>query len=273
MNTPTSTGSKNSEMPGRVDLQISDGIAWLKVNNTKRYNAMSLSMWRELASHIHTAEQNPDVRVIAVTGVNDRAFVSGADITEFATLRDSKEQIDAYEQAVSDAQSALIACNKPSIALIQGICMGGGIGIALSCDLRITSANTRFRMPAARLGLGYDIAGMKRSVQVMGYANTADIFFSARTFDGTEALRLGLVNRCFKVEHFDLQVNAVMADLVTNAPLTLKAAKLALRHILCNVDEPVENVEFAISQCFSSDDYREGQKAFSEKRKPEFQGR
>ena len=266
------SATNDASARARVDLQISDGIAWLRMNNPDRYNAMSLSMWRELASHVRTAEQDQNVRVIAVAGEGDRAFVSGADISEFATLRDSNEQVDAYENAVNDAQNALTSSEKPSIALIRGVCMGGGIGIALSCDLRISASNARFRMPAARLGLGYDLAGMRRAVQVMGYANAVDIFFSARTFDGMEAQRLGLVNRCFQVEHFDLQADAVLADIVTNAPLTLRAAKLALRHILCATDASPATVERAIDDCFRSNDYREGQKAFSEKRKPVFKG-
>ena len=272
MNTASTTTAR-AAAPGHVQLDKEDGIAWLRISNPTRYNAMSLAMWRQLAEHIQTAGSDPDVRVLVVTGVGSRAFVSGADISEFATLRDSDEQVDAYGRAVHDAQSAMVACDTPSVAVINGICMGGGIGIALSCDLRVSTASARFRMPAARLGLGYDVEGMRRAVHVMGYTNTVDIFFSARTFDGSEALRLGLVNRCFQDEHFKIQAKAVVHDMAGNAPLTLRAAKQALRHILDDTHEERVRVEAAIDACFQSEDYREGQAAFKEKRDPKFLGR
>lgn len=265
--------SRHDDAPGRIEREITGGIAWLRIHNPRRYNAMSLAMWRELARQVQALDTDPDVRVVVVTGTGDRAFVSGADISEFATLRDSTEQVDAYGLAVHEAQSALAASNKPTVALINGICMGGGIGIALSCDLRFCVSSARFRMPAARLGLGYDLDGLRRAVQVMGYASTTDIFFSARTFDGMEAQRLGLVNRCFPAEHFALQAQAVLAEMATNAPLTLTAAKRALRHILDATQVTPDEVEVAIRACFESEDYREGQRAFADKRDPVFTGR
>lgn len=258
---------------GRVVLQKKDGIAWMRISNPARYNAMSLSMWHELAELIMAAEDDSQVRVIVVTGEGSRAFVAGADITEFATLRDSHDQIDAYGRAVSKAQSILSTCDKPTVALINGVCMGGGIGIALACDLRFCTSTARFRMPAARLGLGYDVDGLRRAVDVMGYPNAVDIFFSARTFDGNEAQRLSLVNRCFSAEHFELQVQAVLSDMSGNAPLTLRAAKRAFRHIVGDPTVTLTDVNAAIDVCFKSADYREGQQAFKEKRTPQFQGR
>lgn len=264
----------DAEAAGRVDLDLEgNGIAWLRVNNPRRYNAMSLSMWRDLARHVRTAGDDPGVRVLAVTGTGRRAFVSGADISEFDALRDSSGQVQAYDQAVHDAQHALVQCDKPSVAVINGLCMGGGIGIALACDVRFCATTTRFRMPAARLGLGYDIAGLRRAVDVIGYANTADIFFSARTFHGAEAQRLGLVNQCFPDEHFAILAGRALNDIVGNAPLTLRAAKRALRYILNGAHDTVDDVERAISDCFKSDDYREGRRAFREKREPVFRGR
>lgn len=259
---------------GQVDLDITDtGVAWLRINNPRRYNAMSLAMWRQLAHHVRTAGNDPAVRVLALTGAGRRAFVSGADISEFDTLRDSADDVAAYDRAVHEAQAALVACNTPSVALINGLCMGGGIGIALSCDMRFCSTTTRFRMPAARLGLGYDIAGLRRAIHVMGYANTTDIFFSARTFYGEEAQRLGLVNQCFPDEHFAILADRAVNDIVANAPLTIRAAKRAMRFILGEGPDSEDDVERAINGCFKSDDYREGRQAFGEKREPVFQGR
>jgi len=267
----TNEGSRPT-LAGRIVTETSESIAWVRIDNPQRHNAMSLSMWRELAQHVAALDASPDVRVLALTGTGRRAFVSGADITEFATLRDSNEQVIAYEQAVSDAQNSLATCGKPTVALINGLCMGGGIGLALSCDLRFCTETARFRMPAARLGLGYSIAGLRRAVQVLGYANTADIFFSARNFNGTEAQRLGLVNRCFPDEQFDLLASAAVNEMGSNAPLTLHAAKQTLRHILDEDQISSTDVEQAIRACFESADYREGQLAFREKRLPVFRG-
>lgn len=265
---------------GHVYLKIENNIGWLRINNQLHYNAMTFTMWQQMAQLIQEAENNTEVRIIAITGDGTRAFVSGADISEFNTLRDTPQQVKAYEDAVAKAQNAISNSNKPTVAVINGICMGGGIGIALACDIRICNETSRFRMPAARLGLGYDVSGLKRAVDVMGYTNAADIFLSARTFYGRDALQLGMVNHCFENEYFELQANNVLKNMATNAPLSMKATKIALRFILNNnqtqakiTEHELSNVEEAIQACFESIDYREGQLAFKEKRDPTFSGK
>lgn len=258
---------------GKVFVEKNAGVARIFLSNPNRYNAMSLSMWQELSKITTDAQNDPAIRVLLLMGAGEKAFVSGADISEFALLRDTSDQVALYGLAVHDAQAALTTCTKPVIAGIQGICMGGGIGLALACDLRYCAEGSRFRMPAARLGLGYDVQGIKRCVDVIGVARTAEIFFTARTFDGHEAARIGMVHQSFADAQLLDAVEEIAANIALNAPLTLHAAKLALRHVLG--DSPAQDlgiINQAINACFNSDDYKEGQQAFREKRPPNFSG-
>lgn len=258
---------------GHAYMEKSAGVARIYLSNPSRYNAMSLSMWHELARLTMDAQQDADVRVLLLMGAGDKAFVSGADISEFEHQRGSPEQVAQYGAAVHDAQHALSTCSKPVIAGIQGVCMGGGIGLALACDLRYCADNTRFRMPAARLGLGYDVEGIRRTVDVIGAARTADIFFTARQFDGREAERIGMVHQSFKPEVLIAALETIVAEVALNAPLTLNAAKLALRHVLNDSEaQDLGVIDKAINACFTSNDYKEGQQAFREKRQPKFSG-
>ncbi len=258
---------------GTVYLEKDAAVARLYVSNPDRYNAMSLSMWRELKQIVAVAEQDPEVRVLLLLGAGNKAFVSGADISEFGNARETPRQIAEYAIAVHEAQYALSACTKPVVAGIQGVCMGGGLGLMLACDLRYCAHNTRFRMPAALLGLGYDVAGLQRMVDMIGAARATDLFFTARTFDGLEAERINLVNQSFAAEDFNWKLNEITAEIAQNAPLTLHATKLALRHILGDPNvKNVAKVNEAVQACFASLDYQEGQRAFAEKRQPRFKG-
>lgn len=260
--------------PGTVTLDISQGIARLTIHNPARYNAMSLAMWQRLAALTRQADRDPGVRLLVLEGSGDKAFVSGADISEFGAVRNSPDAVARYGAAVSAAQQGLTACSKPVVAAIRGICMGGGIGLALACDLRYCTDDARFRMPAARLGLGYDVAGIRRAVDVLGLAHATEIFFSAKDFDGAEAQRIGMVQSCIPGPAFSSAVQEIATRIAGNAPLTLRAAKLAFRHV---IDDPLARdaatVEQAIQACFDSADYQEGQQAFQEKRPPRFTGR
>ena len=263
-----------SHSPGRVTIHHSGGIARIEIDNPSRFNAMSMAMWHQLLTFVREADAHPDTRVIVLAGTGERAFVSGADISEFGQQRRDPEQVLRYEHAVADAQAALSNSPHPVIAEIQGVCMGGGLGMALSCDLRYCNRSARFRMPAARLGLGYTLAGVTRMTDMIGAARTADLFLTARTFDGTEAARAGVVHEVFDDDIFADTVLARIQKVAGNAPLTLRAAKLALRHIAGDPDAPsAEVVNDAVSACFTSDDYQEGQAAFKAKRPAVFTGR
>ncbi len=259
--------------PGQVLLSIEAGVARLVLSNPARYNAMSLGMWHELARLTREADADPAVRVLLLQGDGDKAFVSGADISEFATLRDSPEQVARYADAVREAQQGLSACSKPVVALIRGVCMGGGLGLALACDLRYCADDARFRMPAARLSLGYDLDGTRRMVDILGAARASELFFTARTFDGREAARIGFVHQSYPANELAAAVGEFTTAIAANAPLTLRSAKLSVRHLLGDPAVDADAVGAAVADCFDSQDYREGQQAFREKRAPRFTGR
>lgn len=253
-------------------LHSKDGhVATVVLANEAKYNAMSLGMWRELAALVEQLRQDDSVRVLVLRGQGEKAFVSGADISEFEQQRSSSDGVAAYDRAVDEAQSALAAFPRPVIAAISGICFGGGLGLALSCDLRYCSAGSRFRMPAARLGLGYAWRGMKALVGALGPMNAAEAFYTARIYDAPQAQALGIVQSV----HDDVfaHVEQTAQLIAGNAPLTLRAAKLALIGLRDAPQADVAAIDAAVAACFTSDDYAEGRRAFAEKRQPRFQGR
>lgn len=259
---------------GSLTLDMRGRVAWITIDNQARRNAMSLTMWQQLRQLLEQVQCDENARVVVLAGAGEQAFVSGADISEFGERAESAELSAAFGAAVEAAESALTTCSKPVIAMINGICMGGGIGIAVSCDLRYCSDSSRFRMPAARLGLGYALASMRRIVNVMGAARSAELFYTARIFDGPEAERCALVHRCMPAAELPDAVTEIAEAIAANAPLSLRAAKLAIA-ALNGGEQPaaVSQVHEAIAACYDSDDYTEGRTAFMEKRQAEFNGR
>lgn len=242
-------------------------------SNPDKYNAMSLDMWSGLPAAIERFDADPEVRLIVLEGAGSKAFVSGADISQFESQRTDPAAQARYNQAVEAAYLAPPRCSKPVVAKIRGICMGGGLGLAAACDMRFCTDDSRFRMPAGRLGLGYNAIGVRRFLAVFGLQNTLDIFFSARIFDAADALRMGFVTRTATHEAFDEVVDGWCAMVAENAPLTLKALKRTVNQLIRDPDDrDMAAAEAAIKACFDSDDYREGAAAFMEKRKPAFKG-
>ena len=258
---------------GQIQVERQDGVATLTVCHPERRNAMTLAMWQQLAAALRELE-GTGVRVLVLTGAGSRAFVSGADISEFDQARDGEAAVARYNHAVAQAQRMLAEFSAPTVALIQGACMGGGIGLALACDLRYASASARFRMPAARLGLGYSLADMRRLVDVVGAASAFDLFYTARILDAEQAERRGLVHERYADDDFARQTQARVRGIAANAPLSLRAAKAA---ILATMNPPApartEAIDALVRQCFDSADYAEGRRAFAEKRDPVFLGR
>ncbi len=251
-----------------------NAVGWVIFSNPGKYNAVSHDMWMALPGAIAALDADPEVRLIVITGDGDKAFISGADISQFEKARGSAEAQAIYNQAVVDAYEAPVRCSKPVVARIRGICMGGGLGLAAACDIRFAADDAVFRMPAGRLGLGYNYTGVRRFVQILGAAGTADIFFSARKFNAADALGMGFVNRVIAVADFDREVAAYCEMVAENAPLTLAAAKFAIRQV--GLDPEVRDLKQAarmIETCFDSEDYREGRRAFMEKRTPKFKGK
>ncbi|MNX78061.1 putative enoyl-CoA hydratase echA6 [compost metagenome] len=263
----------SSPPSGRLDIVRAGKVLHIRIVNPARHNAMSLAMWNALARALVDPAHVDGVRAIVLAGDGQRAFVSGADISEFASQRSDPEQVARYDAAVAAAMCALIDCPLPVIAAIRGICMGGGMALALACDLRYCTPGSRFRMPAARLGLGYALEGLERMRDILGAARTADLFMTARIVDGTEAARIGLVQEVYADEAFDQAVARRIGEVAESAPLTLHAAKMALRHFADGPAAPTAlAVDQAVDACFHSRDYQEGQQAFLEKRPPVFTG-
>jgi enoyl-CoA hydratase/carnithine racemase len=272
MSTPNSTSPNQTPNPERdVLLGVQGHVATITFCNEARFNAMAYSMWLKLGDYLEDLHQRPDVRVLILRGVGEKAFVSGADISEFGEKRNDPEQVALYDRAVSRAQGALAAFPRPVIAAISGICYGGGLGLILACDLRFAAPNAKFRMPAARLGLGYAYTGLKRMVNILGVAKASEVFFTANVYPATEAHALGLVNSL----HTDVFAHAktLAEQIAQNAPLTIAAAKLAMNTVMAG-SEPhdVAKVDLAVKACFASKDYSEGRAAFAQKRDPIFKG-
>ena len=249
-------------------------VGRVTISNPKKFNAMTLGMWLKLPTVLKELDEDPDVRVIVVSGDGDRAFISGADISEFDGLRDAQAAQDEFNAAVAGAYNAPALCQKPVIASIRGICFGGGLGFAAACDVRLCSDDAIFRMPAARLGLGYDPEGVKRFMDVIGLANTADIFYSARQFSSQEAQRMGFVSQIFANEELEKKTNEYVQLVSENAPLTMAAAKFAMNQFLKPETDrdPARSAEL-FEQCYTSEDYAEGRLAFAQKRTPVFTGK
>ena len=249
-------------------------VATLLFSNPAKLNAMSRDMWVQLAQGIEAADADPSVKVIVLRGEGERSFVSGADISQFGEMRNRSDTQAEYERAVTAGYNAPTVCSKPVVAAIRGICIGGGLGLAAACDVRICSDDTVFRMPAGRMGLGYSPSGVRRFVAMVGAANTADLFLSARKFGAVEAQRIGFVSQVHTTAAFEAAVVDYVAMVADNAPLTLAAAKFSILEALKDpADREPQRALKMVKDCFDSEDYREGRTAFMEKRVPQFKGR
>ena len=253
---------------------VEDGVGWIAFNQPNKRNAVSFAMWQAIPEIIRDFASSDDVRVVVMKGAGDKAFVSGADISEFEEVRNTPDQVVIYENATSAANAALRSLDKPLIAMIRGFCIGGGMAIALSADLRITADDGQFGVPAAKLGLGYGYGGIKELVNIVGPSFAKEIFFTGGRFSASDAKTMGLVNRVVPVDELEASVTTLAKTIADNAPMTVKAAKAAVNEGTKNPDErDLDSVAAMVEACFNSEDYKEGRRAFMEKRKPQFQGR
>src|SRR6516162_5366134 len=248
MNTLVQTDKMLSRKEGHVGYVI--------FNNPERRNAVSLEMWEATAGILADFGNDNDIRVVVLMGAGDKAFVSGADISKFENERANEEAIARYNKTVERANAAIYDYPKPTIAMIRGYCIGGGLGLSLCCDLRICSDNSRFAVPAAKLGLGYAYSGMKKLVDVVGPSFAKEIFYTARQFDAEEARAMGLVNRVVKADELDAYVQKYADSIGENAPLTIATAKFTIGEVVKDESKrDLATCAAMVKHCFESADY------------------
>ncbi len=254
-------------------VEKAGGKATIIFNRPEMRNAISYKMWSRIPDIMEDLDKDEEVRVAIIRGAGNKAFIAGADISEFKTLRSDPENVKKYNAATAAATIGLLGFSKPLIAMINGFCMGGGTSIAVCCDLRIAGDNAMFGVPAARLGLGYGFGGTKILVDIVGPAFAKEILFTARRFDAQEAKDMGLVNRMVPSDELEEYVSRLAESIAANAPLTVKTSKFIVNQ--CCLDPQKRDMDKAsrmVDTCFKSEDYREGARAFMEKRKPAFRG-
>ena len=246
----------------------------IQFNNLERHNALSVDMWEAVNPLLELAEADERIRLVVFSGAGEKAFVSGADITQFEDMRAAKEAVARYESMAEQALMGIYNFSKPTLACIRGYCIGGGVNVAMSCDIRIASDDSVFSIPAARLGLGYRYSALKNLVDLVGPAVAKDLFFTARRINANEARDVGLITRVCGVDELPGLQSEYRQALAANAPITVGAGKAIIAEIL----KPSPDIDHnkcreLIRDCFESEDYAEGRRAFMEKRKPIFRGK
>jgi enoyl-CoA hydratase len=259
---------------GKILQSVTDGVGIVTFNNPDKRNAMSLDMWDGLGAALVELRDDPDVRVVILTGAGDKAFMSGADISQFEKNRHNAQASEEYGKR-SDAQRALLAdYPKPTIACIRGFCLGGGMQIAMLTDIRIAAETSQFGIPAAKLGIAYGYEGLNHLVSLVGPSWARLLLYTGMRIDSAEAQRIGLVDRVVSnAELWDATLE-IARTISGNAPLAIRAAKITIAQVLKDPDQrDMAAIKAIGTACMDSEDFREGRRAFMDKRKPNFTGR
>jgi enoyl-CoA hydratase len=265
---------KGQYAEGKILAESDDGVGLVTFNQPERRNAMSVAMWDGLKQVLDGFAADPEIRVVILTGAGTRAFVSGADISEFEKQRGDAAARREYDRLTSAGRATLAAFPKPMIARIRGYCLGGGLAIAMAADLRIAGRDSEFGIPAARLGIAYGFEMTGQLVALVGPAHARMLLYTGARIDAAEAERIGLINRAVADEDLSDTVADLARTIADNAPLSVVAAKLIVNETMkAERERDMAAVERAVAACFDSDDYREGRRAFMDKRTPRFSGR
>ena len=257
----------------KILARVEGQVGWLTFNQPEKRNAISLEMWQGIGDALEIFENDENVRVVVMSGAGGKAFASGADISEFDQHRANSHQRAQYAKISERGHNWLDRFCKPLVAMIDGFCIGGGLAIALSADIRFATASSKFGVPAARLGLGYEYPGLAKLARLVGPSSARDIMFTARFLDADEAKDIGLINFIEPDDEIESSVRKYVDRISANAPMTVRAAKVAVNAFeTYSMLEAAKEVSPLVDACFDSEDYKEGRKAFAEKRSPAFKG-
>lgn len=258
--------------PGDVLIEVADGIATLRLANADRRNAISVVMWQKIAAFAAELPSRRDIRVVVIRGDGDLMFSAGADISDFASARSGGGNARAYDDLVETTCRAIEAVPQPTIGVIFGGAMGAGASVAASCDMRIAADDAFFAVPAAKLGLGYDPRGIARFIRVFGSGAARQVLYTADRLPAARAYALGGVHALAPKAEVEAAAVALAQKIAGNAPLTIKAAKAAIRALVTDDADAMAEAERLYAAADASADYAEGRKAFAEKRPPRFTG-